>query len=100
MRYVDWHPSACLLASASKDALVKLWDPRQPGEALASLHGHKSGLTQVCGLWVGWGKAERGERRLPTHVCLHCLYTGVKGEGHQVHGSEMSGKQQRACGRT
>jgi polyadenylation factor subunit 2 len=56
VHYVDWHPKACLLASCSKDCLVKLWDPRAGGKAKASLHGHKNGIKQVRwnlnGNWV------------------------------------------------
>jgi len=75
VRHAEWHPSAGLLASGAKDALVKLWDPRA-GEAggggggsgggsgggaagaaasaaasargcVASLHGHKAAVMQV-----------------------------------------------------
>eukprot|EP00983_Pelagomonas_calceolata_P060950 1146605-Pelagomonas_calceolata.AAC.3 len=28
VRWVDWHPRMGLIASGSKDALTKLWDPR------------------------------------------------------------------------
>lgn len=47
VRHVQWHPTSSLLASASKDALVKLWDARAAGEALATLHGHKGAVMQV-----------------------------------------------------
>lgn len=40
MKTVDWHPQQGLLASGSKDSLIKLWDPKSP-RALTSLHGHK-----------------------------------------------------------
>lgn len=43
---VDWHPTKGLLASGSKDHLVKLWDPRS-GRCLTTLHGHKSTITKV-----------------------------------------------------
>ncbi len=49
VRWVEWHPSQGLLASGSKDALVKLWDPRAGAMALATMHGHKNGLMQVRG---------------------------------------------------
>lgn len=47
MRYCEWHPTKGLIASCSKDALVKLWDPRAGGDALSSLHGHKTSIMQV-----------------------------------------------------
>ncbi|KAL6760178.1 WD40-repeat-containing domain protein [Haematococcus lacustris] len=47
VRWVDWHPRQGLLASGSKDALVKLWDPRSGGACVATLHGHKNGVMQV-----------------------------------------------------
>jgi len=37
---VQWHPFKGLIASGSKDCMVKLWDPRL-GDAVTSLHGHK-----------------------------------------------------------
>lgn len=43
---VDWHPTKGLLASGSKDHLVKLWDPRT-SRCLTTLHGHKSTITKV-----------------------------------------------------
>ncbi len=46
MRWVDWHPSKGLVASCSKDACIKLWDPRA-GTCLSTLHGHKNGIFQV-----------------------------------------------------
>ncbi|GBF95106.1 hypothetical protein Rsub_07690 [Raphidocelis subcapitata] len=47
VRHCEWHPTSSLLASASKDALVKLWDARTAGEALATLHGHKGAVMQA-----------------------------------------------------
>ncbi|MEW5311954.1 MAG: hypothetical protein WDW38_003624 [Sanguina aurantia] len=40
-------PPAVVIASCSKDALVKLWDPRSSNTCVATLHGHKSGVNQV-----------------------------------------------------
>jgi polyadenylation factor subunit 2 len=37
VRCVDWHPFKGLLASGSKDNLVKLWDPKA-GQDLATLY--------------------------------------------------------------
>ena len=48
MKTVDWHPTKGVIASASKDALVKLWDARGPPAALATLHGHKATVMKVC----------------------------------------------------
>ena len=43
VRCVDWHLQKSIIVSGSKDSQqpVKLWDPRS-GEALATLHAHKS----------------------------------------------------------
>jgi WD40 repeat protein len=60
VRHCQWHPASSLLASASKDALVKLWDARTAGEALATLHGHKGAVMQVG---QGRAAARRGLRR-------------------------------------
>jgi len=34
---VEWHPTKCLIASGSRDATVKLWDPSSGPVELASL---------------------------------------------------------------
>ena len=47
VKTVDWHPTKGVIASASKDALVKLWDARGPPGALATLHGHKATVMKV-----------------------------------------------------
>jgi polyadenylation factor subunit 2 len=44
VKAVDWHPRQALLASGSKDGLVKLWDPKARG-ALTSFHGNKGIIT-------------------------------------------------------
>jgi len=48
VKAVDWHPQKALLASASKDTLVKLWDAKN-AQVVASLHGHKNMVT--CAKW-------------------------------------------------
>jgi polyadenylation factor subunit 2 len=45
---VDWHPSKGLLVSGSKDHQVKLWDPRNGGRCLTTLHGHKNTISKVA----------------------------------------------------
>lgn len=40
VRCCGWHPTRGLIASGSKDNMVKLWDPRA-GDMVSSLHGHK-----------------------------------------------------------
>ncbi|KAI8843125.1 WD40-repeat-containing domain protein [Chytridium lagenaria] len=42
----DWHPTKGLLASGSKDNLVKLWDPKT-GKSLSTLHGHKNTILGI-----------------------------------------------------
>ena len=44
----DWNPANSVVASGAKDAVVKLWDARAGSQALATLHGHKATIMQVC----------------------------------------------------
>lgn len=46
VRSVDWHPTKGLIASGSKDNLVKLWDPRT-SRCLSTLHYHKQTVGMV-----------------------------------------------------
>lgn len=52
---VAWHPRSSVIASGSKDNLVKLWDPRA-GSCLSTLYGHKNTVTKVAwndnGQWL------------------------------------------------
>ena len=43
----DWHPSKGAIASGSKDATVKLWDPRAGDACLSTLEVHKAPISQV-----------------------------------------------------
>lgn len=48
----DWHPTLGLIASGSKDNLVKLWDPRASSaesgrQCVATLHGYKNTVTKT-----------------------------------------------------
>ena len=47
VKCADWHPTLGLIASGSKDNLVKLWDPRAPGKNVATLHGFKNTITRT-----------------------------------------------------
>lgn len=47
VRCVDWHPAKGLICSGSRDALLKMWDPRS-GRCQATVHAHKSAVMQVC----------------------------------------------------
>lgn len=47
VKCADWHPALGLIASGSKDNLVKLWDPRSPGKCVATLHGFKNTVTRT-----------------------------------------------------
>nr|ADF43129.1 PSF2p [Chlamydomonas reinhardtii] len=52
VRWVDWHPTKGVIASCSKDACVKLWDPRAAAAGcLSTLHGHKNGVFQARVKW-------------------------------------------------
>lgn len=49
VKCVDWHPQLGLVASGSKDNLVKLWDPRvgSSKKNLTTLHGFKNTVTKT-----------------------------------------------------
>lgn len=47
VKCADWHPALGLIASGSKDNLIKLWDPRSGGKALATLHGYKNTIMKT-----------------------------------------------------
>lgn len=88
VKYCQWHPTKGLIASCSKDALTKLWDPRN-GQCMHTLHGHKSTITQLQwnlnGNWlltacrdqslkvggVGMGGWAAAEQRAACTGCLH-----------------------------
>lgn len=74
----DWHPTKGLIASGSKDHLVKLWDPRS-GRCLTTLHGHKNTVTKVMfervnGLCLATGGRDNTARifdlRMMRDICL------------------------------
>ena len=44
----DWHPTKAVVASGSKDGLVKVWDTKA-GRNIATLHGHRN--TVMTTLW-------------------------------------------------
>lgn len=41
-----WHPRRALVATGSKDNMLKLWDPRS-GDCVMTLHGHKNTVLRV-----------------------------------------------------
>ena len=41
----EWHPCMSMIASGSKDTLVKLWDPRAGRSLSADLRGHNQTVT-------------------------------------------------------
>lgn len=74
----DWHPTKGLIASGSKDHLVKLWDPRS-GRCLTTLHGHKNTVTKVMfervnGMCLATGGRDNTARifdlRMMRDICL------------------------------
>ncbi|EIE19507.1 WD40 repeat-like protein [Coccomyxa subellipsoidea C-169] len=48
----DWHPSKGVVASASKDNVIKLWDPRGGKDALATLQGHNATIMQARNIHI------------------------------------------------
>ncbi|KAL3135617.1 hypothetical protein ABBQ38_006098 [Trebouxia sp. C0009 RCD-2024] len=48
----DWHPTKAVIASGSKDGLVKVWDAKA-GRNIATLHGHRNTVMQTA--WNGNG---------------------------------------------
>ncbi|KAJ1305058.1 hypothetical protein OPQ81_000098 [Rhizoctonia solani] len=74
----DWHPTKGLIASGSKDHLIKLWDPRS-GRCLSTLHGHKNTVTKVMfervnGMCLATGGRDNTARifdlRMMRDICL------------------------------
>lgn len=60
---IDWHPYKSIVASGSKDNLIKLWCPRS-GECLRSLHGHKNTVSclkinKINGNWLLSGSKDQ-----------------------------------------
>lgn len=49
VKCADWHPTLGLIASGSKDNLVKLWDPRISGPRciISTFHGFKNTITRT-----------------------------------------------------
>ena len=62
VKTVDYHPHKALIASGSKDNVVKLWDPKT-GTSLNTLHGHKHTVTKVVwnknGNWLLTGSRDQ-----------------------------------------
>jgi len=58
----QWHPRSSVIASGSKDNLVKLWDARD-GSVLSTLYGHKNTVTKVAwndnGNWLLTGSRDQ-----------------------------------------
>jgi hypothetical protein len=78
VKSVDWHPNTSLLASGSRDAMVKLWDTRLSPETamLATLSGHKQAVNKVIRgrEGEGQGKAYIGLTACGLHMqLLHVL---------------------------
>ncbi|EME31204.1 hypothetical protein Gasu_14510 isoform 2 [Galdieria sulphuraria] len=46
VRCIEWHPQFPIIASGSKDSLVKIWDAKT-GRNLTTLHGHKNTVEKV-----------------------------------------------------
>jgi polyadenylation factor subunit 2 len=52
VKCVEWHSYRSLFVTGSKDATIKLWDPRQQS-SLATLYAHKKTVT--CCSWSANG---------------------------------------------
>jgi len=64
VRDVDWHPTASLVASGSKDSTVKLWDPRTAAtDAVRTLRDHSQPVHKVRwnrnGHWLATASQDR-----------------------------------------
>ena len=70
----DWHPTKAVVASGSKDGLVKVWDAKA-GRNIATLHDHRNTVMQT--LWNANGNwllsACRDQSLKASYTCLLCM---------------------------
>jgi WD40 repeat protein len=78
VKSVHWHPRKALIASGSKDSLVKLWDPKT-GKCVFTVHGHKNTVrwrVQACTLLRG-----NQSPSVPYELPVNVAFRGVLLEG-------------------
>lgn len=66
----DWHPDKAVIASGSKDGLVKVWDAKA-GRNIATLHGHRNTVMET--LWNAngnWLLSACRDQSLKVHCSL------------------------------
>ena len=81
----DWHPSKGAIASGSKDATVKLWDPRAGDACLATLELHKAPISQVSWNQNGnWLLSASRDQQLVVRFSFPILLLSVRQSPQQV----------------
>ena len=49
VKCIDWHPYRSLIASGSRESLIKLWDPKSPNSCVSNIANHKKSI--MCLQW-------------------------------------------------
>ena len=79
----DWHPTKAVVASGSKDGLVKVWDTKA-GRNIATLHGHRN--TVMTTLWNAngnWLLSACRDQSLKVNICSF-LFSCIQSK-HVLH---------------
>jgi polyadenylation factor subunit 2 len=83
---VEWHPYMGLIATGSRDAKIKMWDPRE-GSELTTIHSHKQQVSKVR--WSADGQFILSASR-DTSIRLHDLRMMKEFQIFKYHEKEVS----------
>jgi len=89
----DWHPTKAVIASGSKDGLVKVWDAKA-GRNIATLHGHRNTVMQTLwnanGNWLLSACRDQSLKACCSTDKLTIHHTGVRvSSSYKQPGSEL-----------